>query len=179
MITEITIYSDDNLKRVTYRVGNEQPQIIVNLSSTLQSGVDALLTYVSTLKTPTEKTNIALDFIKANATDAQKLVMIALYQFWTVSKPYIIGDEIQYKGMLYRVIQAHTSQLNWTPDIVPALFTKIVPPDVIPQWIQPTGAHDAYALGAKVLFNGKTYESLITANTYSPTAYPAGWKLIG
>ena len=173
------IYVYDDKKGVRYRTGNEPVQEIVGLSTTLQKGVDDLLAFVATLKSTTEKATIAMDFIKANATAAQKLSLITIYPSWVDGKAYVLGDELQYKGMLYRVIQAHTSQLDWTPDIVPALFTKIVPPDVIPQWIQPTGAQDAYALGAKILFNGKTYESLITANTYSPTAYPAGWKLIG
>jgi hypothetical protein len=43
-------------------------------------------------------------------------------------------------------------------------------------WVQPTGAHDAYNTGDRVTFEGKVYESLINANTYSPTAYPAGWQ---
>lgn len=46
----------------------------------------------------------------------------------------------------------------------------------IPDFVQPTGAHDAYKKGDKVKFNGKIYESLIDSNVYSPTAYPAGWK---
>lgn len=46
------------------------------------------------------------------------------------------------------------------------------------EWKQPTGAHDAYKKGDRVLFNGSVYESLIDGNAYSPTAYPAGWKLI-
>jgi hypothetical protein len=47
-----------------------------------------------------------------------------------------------------------------------------------PTWVQPTGAHDAYALGAKVLFNDANYESRISANVWSPAAYPAGWRAI-
>ncbi len=46
----------------------------------------------------------------------------------------------------------------------------------IPDFVQPTGAHDAYKKGDKVKFNNKIYESLIDSNVYSPTAYPAGWK---
>lgn len=43
-------------------------------------------------------------------------------------------------------------------------------------WAQPTGAHDAYNKGDIVNYNGTLYESLIDGNTYSPEAYPAGWK---
>ena len=52
------------------------------------------------------------------------------------------------------------------------------PAETIPDFVQPTGAHDAYQKGDKVKFEGKVYESLIDANTYSPSAYPAGWKEI-
>lgn len=52
------------------------------------------------------------------------------------------------------------------------------PTDTIPDFVQPTGAHDAYAKGDKVKYNGKVYESLIDGNTYSPDAYSAGWKEI-
>ena len=48
----------------------------------------------------------------------------------------------------------------------------------IPEFVQPTGAHDTYKKGDKVSFNGKIYESLIDANTYSPSAYPLGWQEI-
>ena len=52
------------------------------------------------------------------------------------------------------------------------------PAETIPDFVQPTGAHDAYKKGDKVKFEGKVYESLIDANAYSPAAYPAGWKEI-
>lgn len=50
------------------------------------------------------------------------------------------------------------------------------PEPSIPDFVQPTGAHDAYKKGDKVRFEGKIYESLIDANTYSPSAYPLGWR---
>lgn len=51
-------------------------------------------------------------------------------------------------------------------------------PDVAPEWIQPTGGHDAYNTGDRVTFEGAEYVSKIDANTWSPTAYPAGWELV-
>lgn len=45
-----------------------------------------------------------------------------------------------------------------------------------PEFVQPTGAHDAYKKGDRVTYNGKVYESLIDANVYSPDTYPAGWQ---
>lgn len=49
----------------------------------------------------------------------------------------------------------------------------------VPDFVQPTGAHDAYQIGDRVRFDGKIYESLIDGNTYSPSAYAAGWKVVG
>ena len=47
-----------------------------------------------------------------------------------------------------------------------------------PEWVQPTGAHDAYQTGDRVMFEGAEYKSLIDGNTWSPTAYPQGWEKI-
>lgn len=152
--------------------------IEVEINTDLENKISEIIAYVIDVKTPEEKINMALDFIKTKATDGEKISLIGIYPIWTEAKAYAVGDELQYFGTLYKVIQAHTSQADWQPDKVPALFKVIQPEGVIPQWVQPTGAHDAYAVGAKVLFNGKTYESLISANAYSPEAYLAGWKLI-
>ena len=46
------------------------------------------------------------------------------------------------------------------------------------EWVQPTGAHDAYGRGDRVLFDGAVFESLIDGNVWSPTGYPAGWRKI-
>lgn len=51
-------------------------------------------------------------------------------------------------------------------------------PEEWPQWVQPTGAHDAYNTGDKVMYNGKHYQSTINGNVWSPDAYPAGWQLV-
>ena len=51
-------------------------------------------------------------------------------------------------------------------------------PEEIPDWVQPTGAHDAYMTGDKVRFKGEVYESLIDGNVWSPETYPQGWKAV-
>lgn len=109
--------------------------------------------------------------------DEDALQAVELFPQWVTGRAYAVDERLQYKNVLYRVVQAHTSQADWTPDITPALFV-IVSLDEWPEFVQPTGAHDAYNKGDKVTFNGKHYVSLIDANVYSPTAYPAGWKEI-
>ena len=123
------------------------------------------------------------------------------YPIWTqplcAVDAYNIGDIVSYNGKLYKsIINANV----WAPDVYPAGWEEYTestgggdsgetggggttepetpPTETIPDFVQPTGAHDAYKKGDKVKFEGKIYESLIDANVYSPSAYPAGWKEI-
>ena len=41
-------------------------------------------------------------------------------------------------------------------------------------WVQPTGAHDAYALGITVTHGGKTWENITPANVWEPGV--SGWR---
>ena len=109
------------------------------------------------------------------ADDESALDMIELFPRWESGLSVKVGDRYQYKGDLYKCVQAHTTQDDWTPDKTPALWTKISL-DEWPEWIQPTGAQDAYNKGDKVTFKEKHYISLIDGNVWSPEAYPAGWE---
>lgn len=86
---------------------------------------------------------------------------------------YAAGDRIQYNGKLYKCLQAHTAQADWTPDATPALWV-VVSIDEYPEWVQPTGAHDAYNTGDKVSYHGKHYICTADANIYAPDVY--GWE---
>ena len=61
-------------------------------------------------------------------------------------------------------------------DSMPEPSPEPEPSEDVPDWVQPTGAHDAYQKGDKVRYNGNVYESLIDGNVWSPDAYPAGWQ---
>lgn len=100
----------------------------------------------------------------------------ALFDEWSGnSVEYVKNDIRQYEGLLYRCVQAHTSQESWTPPAAPSLWTRIADPtQEWPEWIQPTGAHDAYANGAKVSHNGKHWISTADANVWEPGVY--GWE---
>ena len=117
----------------------------------------------------------AMDLAGAQLNDAVALAAMAIYPAWEIGKAYAVNDRRQYGDFLYKCVQAHTSQADWTPDAVPALWVKISTEEW-PEWVQPTGAHDAYNTGDKVTYNGKRYVSRIDANVYSPEAYPAGWE---
>ena len=104
--------------------------------------------------------------------------MIDLYENYYTYHNYEVGEIFQYEGKLYKVLKEHTSQDDWIPSELPALYLNIMPENVIPEWVQPTGAHDAYNTGDKVIYEGKVYESLIDNNTWSPKDYAQGWKEI-
>ena len=113
--------------------------------------------------------------------DEMALDAVELFPEWKVGVAYAVNDRIRYQEQLYKVVQAHTSQADWTPDITPALYTPVAEPGTIPVWVQPTGAQDAYMTGDKVHYptaDDPVYESLIDNNTWSPEAYPAGWQLV-
>lgn len=113
--------------------------------------------------------------------DEDALEAVELFPVWEADKAYAVDERIRYGEKLYRCVQAHTSQADWTPDVTPALWTEVAKPGEIPVWRQPSGAQDAYRIGDKVHFPTKddpVYESLIDYNVYSPAEYPAGWKQI-
>lgn len=116
-------------------------------------------------------TDVAISYLNDNQAET----VTDLFPDWEDGKAYAVGDRVKYNGLLYRCVQAHTSQADWTPDVVPALWTR-TSADEWPEWVQPTGAQDAYNKGDKVTYKGEHYISLIDANVYSPEAYPAGWE---
>ena len=68
------------------------------------------------------------EFIEKGATsltDTEALEAVALFPAWTVGVAYTKDERLQYDGKLYKVVQAHTSQADWTPDVTPALFAEV------------------------------------------------------
>ncbi len=118
-----------------------------------------------------------MNTVTATLSDEQGLELIALFEPWQSGTAYAISDRRRYGDKLYKCVQAHTAQDNWMPDATPALWTPISVEEY-PLWVQPTGVQDAYMTGDKITFEGKRYTSVIDNNTWSPTAYPQGWKLL-
>lgn len=192
----------------------------------------------------------------ASLDDETAATVPSLFTPWTVGEAVNVGDRRYYATRLYKVVQAHTTQADWTPDITPALWAVLGDPgqagtiddpitaargmeyeygkyyfdpedgktylcerigeaeggkiilqylpheligqyfsaaesgeteepaepdtgDTYPEWVQPTGAHDAYNTGDRVTYNGRVYESTMDGNTWSPDAYPQGWEDLG
>lgn len=132
-----------------------------------------------------EQLRRALQMFTSTLPEEKALEIATVYPAWEINKSYVIGDIISYgvnsvgDPQLYKVVQAHISQADWTPDSVPALYDAFGLDDSgYPIWSQPSGAHDAYNTGDIVNYNGTLYESVIDGNVWSPDVYPAGWKLV-
>lgn len=106
-------------------------------------------------------------------SDEAALENIYLYPQWEAGKEATLGVRWRYEDALYKCVQAHTTQADWTPDITPALWT-VVSLDEWPEWVQPIGASDAYNQGDKVSHIGKHWISNIDANVWEPPVY--GWS---
>lgn len=200
-----------------------------------------------TMRSVIEDSVIALD-------DETAATVPSLFTPWTVGEAVNVGDRRYYATRLYKVVQAHTTQADWTPDVTPALWAVVGDPgqagtiddpitaargmeytyglyyfdpedgktylcerigeaeggkiilqylpheligqyfsaaesgeteepaepdtgDTYPEWVQPTGGHDAYNTGDIVMYNGTAYRSLIDGNVWAPDAYPQGWEV--
>ena len=104
--------------------------------------------------------------------DEQAETVTNLFPVWESGVQYVVDDRRQYNELLYRCVQAHTSQDDWTPDKTPALWVR-TSTEEWPEWIQPQGAHDAYNIGDKVSHLDKHWISTIDANIWEPSVY--GW----
>lgn len=113
---------------------------------------------------------IALDALIPSLTDEQAELVPTVFPEWAEDTAYAVGARVRHDGVLYRCVQAHTSQAGWEPSETPALWTRTTPEGVIPEWVQPTGAQDAYVVGDRVTHNGKTWISLVDANVWEPGA---------
>lgn len=92
-------------------------------------------------------------------------------------RDYKAGERVRRDGILYKVLQDHTSQPGWDPENASSLFAEVLTSESGEplEWKQPDSTNP-YMTGDKVLFEGKVYESIIDNNVWSPSAYPQGWK---
>lgn len=114
-------------------------------------------------------------------SDAAALKMPEYFPAWDGdSHAYQTGDRVAYGEILYKCLQAHTSQNTWTPTDAPSLWAKVLitgTETTPPEWEQP-GSTNPYMTGDRVTYNGKVYESTIDNNVWRPDEYPEGWKEI-
>lgn len=131
-----------------------------------------------------EQLRKALQMFANTLTEEQAMEVAAVYDPWAVGKTYAAGEFLTWgvngvgDPQLYRVVQAHTSQADWTPDTAASLYTSVGLDNAgYPVWSQPTGAHDAYDTGDIVNYNGTLYVSNIDGNTTVPGSDGRWWSV--
>ena len=98
-----------------------------------------------------------------------------LFDSWESDREYKAGDRKRYGDTLYKCLQGHTSQPDWTPDVAVSMWVRVDDPsEEWPEWVQPVGAQDAYVKGAKVSHNSKHWVSDVDSNVWEPGVY--GWS---
>lgn len=186
--TNIEVMLENGFKEVINVVPSYDANTqVVTMDSYTEEDTTITVNYVVTAKPLSKEEQLenqkklALAFFAETLTDAQALQVPMLFdEFDGNGVAYEVGKRVLYNDTLYKVIQAHTSQAEWTPAAAPSLFAKVINETIdgsIPEFEQPDSTNP-YMKGDRVTFNGKVYESLIDNNVYSPEAYPAGWKEI-
>ena len=109
--------------------------------------------------------------------DDVAVTAVPLFPEWVEGVEYAADTRVKYNDILYRCLTAHTSQIDWEPDVAVSLFAKVLIPDenVIPEWEQPESTNP-YMKDDKVTYNGKTWVSLVDGNIWEPGVY--GWEEI-
>lgn len=127
----------------------------------------------------------AIQMYVSSLPEEKAMEVSTIFNTWESGKSYTAGEFVTYgvnsvgDPQLYKIIQDHTSQDDWKPDVSSTLFTPIgIDDSGYPVWSQPTGSHDAYNIGDTVNYNGALYKSIIDGNTYSPDEYPTGWEVL-
>jgi len=156
---------------------NGSPDFKGNLA-TMAFGGYSVMEHVDHNTTGTVKCWIKSDI--AEIEDLKNDVPFVKYNYPMWTQDFIFGAEdigtyCQYGDLLYKVLQAHNAQVDWTPDVSVSLFVHVAPPGTIPEWIQPESTNP-FMLGDKVTYNGQTWESTIDNNVWAPGVY--GWVVI-
>ena len=100
----------------------------------------------------------------------------ALFPDWTPGVAVAPGDVLAWDGTLVEVIQAHTTQADWTPDRVPALFKVHRTPEMT-EWV----AGITVAAGERFTFGGATWECVqahTTQKGWEPDKVPSLWRKV-
>lgn len=124
----------------------------------------------------------AVQFFAQSLDNEGAMEIATIFDAWKPNTAYKLNEYVIYgtnkvgDPQLYQVLQAHTSQADWTPDVAVSLFKPIgIDESGYPEWSQPVGAEDAYRIGDIVSYNGVLYICVSDYNVYPPDVY--GWEI--
>ena len=112
-----------------------------------------------------------MELLASTLDDAKALEVKEMFPRWSDSTIYGIGDRVRFGDVLYKCLQAHTSQMSWVPADAPSLWAIVLipDPDVIPEWVQPDSTNP-YMRGDKVRHVNKVWVSDVDNNVWEPGA---------
>lgn len=179
-VTQFTTDIKNDMENVTTKVSAVE---------STANGISVVVTEnkATTAQLMDQLNTVTKQVLKSDISNDDYAEMISIFPEWEVGANYQTGQIVRYNFLAWEVIQDHTSQEDWSPELAAALFKEVTPKkttdpetgeeiEVIPDFVKPTGSHDAYMIGDKVQFENKTYESVMDNNTYSPAEYAQGWK---
>lgn len=121
------------------------------------------------------KLRAMIEKLSATMEDVDAVETVELFPIWMADGEYAAGDRVRYDGVLYKCLQAHTAQADWTPTTAPSLWAEVLAGQdgtAIGEWVQPDSTNP-YMRGDRVSYNGKIYESEVDNNVWEPGVY--GW----
>lgn len=111
--------------------------------------------------------------------DADAVKVAALFPEWTanIGQQYHVGDRVRYDGKLYKCLQNHTPQSDWSPSAAPSLWAEVLPgqDSTVGEWKQPDSTN-GYSKGDIVTHNGLRWESTADNNVWEPGTTGAPWQ---
>lgn len=173
----VTKLTDENLKKVKFASGEdvsgEYTDMTLITPVQVEPGTPTLLIFGIRKRTEEEIQQADVQTAISYLSDEQALTVKDLYADWDENGiRYITRNRVQYNGKLYKCLQGHISQADWTPATAPSLWAEILPGQEGTEpgeWQQPESTNP-YKKGDKVIHNGKTWESLIDGNVWEPGA---------
>jgi len=138
----------------------------------------AIIQQIKTAEAEKRAVVIAIEkmLIADELTDDEIAEILDVFAPWAYPVAYATNAVVRYDSVAYKCIQAHTSQSDWMPDAVPALWSAYTPAGVIAAWVQPYGGSGTYVEGAVVTHNGQTWLNTNPGpqlNVWEPGVY--GW----
>lgn len=112
----------------------------------------------------------------AQQSDELALQSVELFPKWEAGIYVAVGERYQYNGVLYRVVQSHTTQSDWTPDITPALWT-VVSVEEWPEIPESIPAEAPWMKGDRGTWKGQHYICQMDNCVWNPDQYPQAWSL--
>lgn len=108
--------------------------------------------------------------------DKIALHMVDFFQTWEskIGKLVSKDERLSYKEKLYKVLQPHTVQSDWTPDTAVSLYVEVSIEEwpEIPEYIT---AESAWMKGQKGTWKGEHYICNMDNCVWNPEQLPSAW----